>query len=127
MMGRYDNWVNCKDDLLASGYMMTQSREVLYGKLYSDTFAKGKHLNIIMNYGPGWCDMVCQINYSGKQESDCWRDLAGTMPNAYEVTKSEIPLVDRDKFMEVVCRYEYEQLEAEFRKLEIESTLEALP
>ena len=127
MMGRYDNWVNCKEDLLASGYSLECSREVQYGKLYSDTYIKGKHLNILLNYGPNWCDMVCRINYSGKQESECWKDLAGTIPTTYEVTKSEIPLVDRDKFMEVVCRYEYDRLETEFRKIEIESTLEALP
>lgn len=124
MRGRYDNWVNCKDDLLASGYKLEQSRELLYGKLYSDNYSKGNHLNILLNYGPDWCDMVCQVKYDGDGE---WKNLAGTMPTAYEVTKSEILLVDRDSFMEIVCRYEYDQLEVEFRKLEIESTLEALP
>lgn len=125
MMGRYDNWVNCKDDLLASGYRLERSNEAIRGKLYSDLYTKGNgnHVLITMNYGPGWCDMACQVKYDGGD----WKDLAGTMPTAYEVTKSEIPLVDRDSFMEIVCRYEYDQLEVEFRKLEIESTLEALP
>ena len=124
MRGRYDNWVNCKEDLLASGYVMEESREVLYGKLYSDTYTRGKYLKILLNYGPDWCDMVCQVKYDGDED---WKNLAGTMPTAYEVTKSEIQLVDRDNFMEIVCRYDYDQLEVEFRKMEIEDTLEALP
>lgn len=124
MRGRYDNWVNCKDDLLASGYVLKESREVLYGKLYSDNYSKGNHLNILLNYGPDWCDMVCQVKYNDDEK---WKNLAGTRPTAYEVTKSEILLVDRDSFMEIVCRYEYDQLEVEFKKIEIESMLEALP
>lgn len=125
MMGRYDNWVNCKEDLLASGYRLERSREAVRGKLYSDLYTKGNgdHVLITMNYGPGWCDMACQVKYDGGD----WKDLAGTIPIAFKTTETNLFLLDRDKFMEIVCRYEYEQLEAEFRKMEIESTLEALP
>ena len=128
-MDYYDNWVNCKNALLAAGYKLWKSEEVVRAKYYFDTYLinDGEHLAVYMNYGPNWCDMYCKINYTGKMGPLFWTELAVTTPNSYTSTDSFKFVVDREKFLDIVCRYDYEKIEAAFRNAETESTLEALP
>lgn len=125
----YDNYVNCKEALLAAGYTLWKSQEVIRSKYYDDTYFRddGNHFAVYMNYGPGWCDLYCKINYSGKSNPMFWKDLAVTNNNSYPSKASFQFIIDKEKFMEIVCRYDYDKVEAEFRKAEIEDTLDALP
>lgn len=128
-MSKYVKYEECRQALLAAGYTLWKSQEVIRSKYYDDTYLRddGNHLAVYMNYGPGWCDLYCKINYSGKFGPIFWKDLAVTSNNSYSSKANFQFIIDKEKFIEIVCRYDYDKVEAEFRKVEIEDTLEALP
>lgn len=123
-MSKYVKYEACRDALLASGYKLEHKQVLEPEKVNLDTYIKkGNHVMLLLSYGPNWCDLICWVNYNGED----WKELAGTRPVAYTAKRSNLLMVDRDKFMDAVCKYEYDQLDVEFRKIEIEDTLEALP
>lgn len=123
-MSKYVKYEACRDALLASDYRLEHEQVLEPEKVYLDTYIKkGNHVMLLLSYGPNWCDLICWVNYDGED----WKELAGTKPVAYTSKRSNLLMVDRDRFMEVVCGCEYDQLEMEFKKIEIESMLEALP
>lgn len=123
-MSKYVKYEECRQALLASDYRLEHKQVLEPEKVYLDTYIKkGNHVMLLLSYGPNWCDLICWVNYNGED----WKELAGTRPVAYMPKRSNLLMVDRDRFMEAVCRCEYDQLDVEFRKMEIEDTLEALP
>lgn len=123
-MSKYVKYEECRQELLASDYRLEHKQELDPGKVYLDTYIKkGNHVMLLLSYGPNWCDLICWVNYNGED----WKELAGTKPIAYQSKRTNLLMVDHDRFMDAVCRYEYDQLEVEFKKIEIESMLEALP
>lgn len=122
-MSKYDDYEACEQLLLASGFRTDIKRELLPGTLYSNLYMKDNNIAVTMHFATdkNYCDMTLGINYSG--EKNGWEQVASTFSNKGD----RFPFnVDKEAFLSVVCNFPYNEIEKEFRKMEIENTLRVL-
>lgn len=122
-MNKYDDYEACNQLLLDSGFRLDIKRELLPGTLYSHLYMKGDNIAVTMHFthDKNYCDMMLGINYSG--EKNGWEQVASTFGGG----DSRRPFnVDKEAFLSVVCNFPYNEIEKEFRKMEIENTLRVL-
>ena len=120
-MNKYDNYEACEQLLLDSGFRLDIKRELIPGTLYSHLYMKDDNITVSMHFTNDYCDMTLGINYSG--ENNGWEQVASTFGNSGDRFLFN---VDKEAFLRVVCNFPYNEIEKEFRKMEIENTLEVL-
>ena len=122
-MNKYDNYAACEQLLLDSGFRLDIEHELLPGTLYSCLYMKDDKIAVTVHFAPdkNYCDMTLGINYSG--ENTGWEQVASTFSGKGDRFLFN---VDKEAFLRVVCNFPYNEIEKEFRKMEIENTLRVL-
>lgn len=122
-MSKYDDYEACDKLLQASGFRLDVKNVLLPGTLYSYLYMKDDNIAVSMYFttDKNNCDMTLGINYSG--EKNGWEQVACTIGNKGDRFLFN---VDTEAFLSVVCNFPYNEMEKEFRKMEIENTLRVL-
>lgn len=122
-MNKYDNYEECEQLLLTSGFRLDIKRELLPKTLFSYLYMKDDNIAVTVHFAPdkNYCDMTLGINYSG--EDNGWEQVASTFGGKGDRFLFK---VDKEAFLRVVCNFPYNEIEKEFRKMEIENTLRVL-